>query len=227
VAAASEHVVGIDGYPAGWVAAMWTGGRITWATAAVAGIDALCPADAVTGIDMPLGLLDRGLRECDALARHELVGAASRVFTTPPRAVLELGPRAPNDRAQRLSRELTGQGVSRQALELGPRILALDAVFRAHPERRIIEVHPELSFAAMTGSVLDGKKSARGVGQRLAALASWLPDVAAVVGTAPVGVPIDDALDALAALWSARRLAVGTAYTLPADPAPGTAHMTI
>ena len=79
----------------------------------------------------------------------------------------------------------------------------------------------------MTGSVLDGKKSARGVGQRLAALASWLPDVAAVVGTAPVGVPIDDALDALAALWSARRLAAGTANTLPADPAPGTAHITI
>ena len=71
-----EHArCGTDGYPAGWVAAMWTGGRITWATAPVAGIDALCPADAVTGIDMPLGLLDRGLRECDALARHELVDA--------------------------------------------------------------------------------------------------------------------------------------------------------
>jgi predicted RNase H-like nuclease len=223
----SDLVVGIDGYPAGWVAAVSAGERITWATAPIADIDGLCPPDAVTGIDMPIGLSERGVRECDALARRELVGAASRVFTTPPRAVLELGPRTPNDIAQQLSRELSGRGVSRQALELGPRILALDAVVRAHPERRIVEVHPELSFAAMTGRVLDGKKSARGVGQRLAALQSWLPEVATVVGAAPIGVPIDDALDALAALWSARRLMAGIARTLPADPAPGAAYMTI
>lgn len=213
---ALADAVGVDGYPRGWVAALLHDGHVTWATAPVAAIEDLCRPRAVTGIDMPIGLLERGLRACDALARRALPGAASRVFTTPPRAVLALGPLAANIDAQRLSHELSGQGVSRQALALGPRILALDQVVRAHPDRTIVEVHPELSFAALSGRVLDSKKRAPGVGQRIASLATWLPDVAEIVGKAPDDVPIDDALDALAALWSATRWRDGTARTLPA-----------
>ena len=129
--------------------------------------------------------------------------------------MLALGPHAANADAQRLSRELSAQGVSRQALALGPRILALEALTRLHPDRVVIEVHPELSFAALAGRVLDPKKRAAGVGQRMAALQAWLPDVAQIVGRAPTDVPIDDALDALAALWSATRWRDGTARTLP------------
>ncbi len=106
---------------------------------------------------MPVGLLTSGLRPCDALARQELPGAASRVFTTPPRAVLELGPDAPNADVQALSRALTGQGVSRQALHLAPRILALDAALASREPRLVVEVHPELSFAELSGGVLDRK----------------------------------------------------------------------
>lgn len=211
-----DLAIGVDGYPRGWVAALLDDGNITWATTPVDAVEELCRPDAVTGIDMPIGLLERGLRECDALARRELPGAGSRVFTTPPRAVLALGSQAANDEAQRLSHDLSGQGVSRQALALGPRILALDQVVAAHPNRSIVEVHPELSFAALAGRVLDSKKRAAGVGQRISALATWLPGVAEIVGRAPADVPIDDALDALAALWSATRWRDGTARTLPA-----------
>ena len=81
----------------------------------------------------------------------------------------------------------------------------------------MIEVHPEISFATLAGQVLDRKKSAAGVGQRVAALLTWRPDIADVLATAPSDVPIDDALDALAALWSAVRWRDGLAQTLPAD----------
>lgn len=206
---------GIDGYPGGWVCATLTRSTITWATAGVDGIAGLLRAGTITGIDMPIGLRDDGLRECDALARRALPGAASRVFTTPPRPVLALGLAVPNTEVQELSRRLTGSGVSRQALGLATRILALDAALAADPALAVIEVHPELSFAALAGAVLDRKKSAAGVGQRVAALLRWRDDAAAVLATAPPNVPVDDALDALAALWSAERWRDGRARTLP------------
>ncbi len=213
--------IGIDGYRGGWVAACLTDGGIGWRTCRVEHIGDLCPSDVVVGVDMPIGLLERGERACDALARRALPGAASRVFTTPPRGVLALGPTAPNEVAQSRSRDLMGKGVSRQALALGPRILALDAHLAEHHALddvpRVIEVHPELSFAEMSGAVLAAKKSADGIRQRFDALATWLPDPRQLVEHRPPDVPIDDALDALAALWSAIRWRDGQARTLPAE----------
>lgn len=210
-----RHAIGIDGCRGGWIAARLVDAGLSWHTAPIDRIDLLVSADAVTGIDMPIGLLDAGRRECDALARRELPGAASRVFTTPPRTVLELGPTAPNDVAQSTCRALMGTGVSRQALHLAPRILALDALLSSSPSLTVVEVHPEVSFAAMAGRVLSRKKSADGVAERLQALRAWLPAVDELVRQRPRGVPVDDALDALAALWSAVRWRDGLARTLP------------
>jgi predicted RNase H-like nuclease len=209
--------VGIDGYRRGWVAARLDDERITWSSATVPDIAALLPAGIVVGIDMPIGLLATGERLCDSLARRELPGAASRVFTTPPRAVLELGPAAPNAEVQVLCRRLTGKGVSRQAINLAPRILALDEHLARNPDHLVAEVHPEISFTELAGRVLTSKKSAAGVGQRIAALESWLPATADALAAVPSDVPIDDALDALAALWSAVRLRDGQARSLPRD----------
>lgn len=209
------HATGVDGCPGGWVAARLVNGAVTWAVAPVDGIGDLVRRDCVTGIDMPIGLLDTGRRECDALARGELPGASSRVFTTPPRAVLELGPTAPNDVAQETCRSLMGAGVSRQALHLAPRILALDALLAADRNLVAVEVHPELSFAALAGRVLDRKASPGGRQQRRDALRPWLADVDRLVAERPRGVPVTDALDALAALWSAVRWRDGLARTLP------------
>lgn len=213
---AGREAAGIDGYPGGWVCAQLTGDTIAWATAEVDGITGLLQPGTITGVDMPIGLSDDGLRECDALARHELPGAASRVFTTPPRPILLLGLAVPNEEVQDLSRRLTGRGVSRQALGLATRILALDSALVADPTLTVLEVHPELSFAALAGRVLDRKKSAAGVGQRVAALLTWRADIADALATAPPDVPVDDALDALAALWSAARWRDGLARTIPA-----------
>ena len=136
--------------------------------------------------------------------------------------MLELGPRAPNTQVQELSRRLMDRGVSRQALHLAPRILALDTCLEGLGDHRVVEVHPELSFAALAGRVLDRKASAAGVQQRRDALRAWLADVDRLVAERPRGVPVVDALDALAALWSAVRWRDGLARTLPegADDPP-------
>jgi predicted RNase H-like nuclease len=91
-------------------------------------------------------------------------------------------------------------------------------VTRARPQARIVEVHPELSFAAMgDGMPLPSKKSTEGVTARLAALGRAYADLEYVVAEAPPRVAIDDCLDAIAALWSAERWCDGRARTLPED----------
>ncbi len=172
----SGNAIGIDGYRGGWVAANLTDSAVDWSTARIPEVGSLLGPDVVAAIDMPIGLLAAGERKCDALARQSLPGASSRVFTTPPRGVLELGPSAPNSDAQIVSRRLMGKGVSRQALHLAPRILALDAFLAATPDHRVVEVHPEVSFAEMSGRVLPRKKSPEGVAARLDALRAWLPE---------------------------------------------------
>lgn len=90
--------IGIDGYHGGWVAARLAAGSLTWSVAAVDDIGTLIPSGATVGIDIPVGLLETGERPCDALARHELPGAASRVFTTPrdPSSNWDRVPRTPS-----------------------------------------------------------------------------------------------------------------------------------
>ena len=81
------------------------------------------------------------------------------------------------------------------------------------PER-VVEVHPELALRRLAGDVgFAPKKTARGAGQRIAALARWL-DVDAMLADLPAGARLDDVLDALAAAWSAARWARGVAEVL-------------
>lgn len=212
-------VIGIDGYHGGWVAARVEGSSVSWITRPTPAVVDLLEPGRVIAIDMPIGLADRGWRECDEQAKQALGRARSRVFMTPPRAVLALGLAAPNEQVQGLSRELTGQGTSRQAMGLAERILALDAALRSVRDSSVIEVHPELSFSEMTGSPLTSKKTAAGVGQRVAALLKWRPDVVTALAQVPDSVPIDDALDALACAWTAERWREGRSRCIPAGAA--------
>ncbi|MDQ4039742.1 MAG: DUF429 domain-containing protein, partial [Actinomycetota bacterium] len=78
----------------------------------------------------------------------------------------------------------------------------------------VVEVHPEVSFRAMAPGIdFVRKKSAPGALQRIEALSSTV-DVQAALAAAPTGAGLDDALDALAAAWSAQRFATGVAETL-------------
>ena len=217
MAATAGHLIGIDGYPGGWVGAVWSGSAVTWRTAPIGAFDTLCDAASIICVDIPVGLADHGWRSCDLRARELLGSGRSRVFMTPPRGVILLGLSVPNEEVQQVARELTGQGVSRQALGLATRVLDVDAQL---PDPRILEVHPELSFQRMAGEVLPSKKSARGVARRISSL-SWAMtdvDVVAALEACPDDVPIDDSLDALATLWTARRHADGRSEGILTSP---------
>ena len=208
-------LIGVDGYRGGWVAAVRTDASLQWRTGPVGAIDRVLDGATVAAIDIPIGLTEHGWRRCDIEAKALLGRAGSRVFMTPPREVVELGLTAPNAEVQEVSQRLTGQGVSRQALGLAARILDVD---RLLPDARIVEVHPELSFLEMTGRVLPSKKSTPGIAERISALADWDPDTAKALTRCPDDVPMDDALDALAALWSAERQAQERSVSIPDDP---------
>ncbi len=163
----------------------------------------------VVAVDIPVGLTDSGRRACDLAARRQLGGAAaSRVFLVPPRAALE----APTyEAANALLRARGEPAVSQQTYALRRAVLEVD-VHLADP--RLHEVHPELSFAAMTGCVLASKHTVQGLDERRAALSGWL-DVADALAGRPRGAPEQDALDALAAAWTATRVRSGSATVHP------------
>src|ERR1700755_69276 len=85
-------VTGVDGCAAGWVAVTLGPESPPAATpvriAVAATLDGLS-LTGVTGIDMPLGLLDIGWRDADLLARRALGRRGVTVFAIPPRAVWE------------------------------------------------------------------------------------------------------------------------------------------
>ena len=206
-------MAGVDGHPGGWVIAHVTGSRVRWSPAAdAAGVLDATAACAAVGVDIPLGL-NGGSRACDVETARALGRARSSVFPAPPREVLQ-APTHPE--ACAVARRLTGRAISLQAFHIGPRILDWDAV--ADRPEHVVEVHPELALRTLAPDVgFASKKTARGAGQRIAALGRWL-DEAAALGDLPAGPRLDDALDALAAAWSAARFARGEARVL----GPGT-----
>ena len=202
-------VLGVDGCRGGWVGALVDGGRVSWHRFATIA-EALALPVAAIGVDMPVGLPATGRRGCDLEAKALLGRAHPRVFLVPPRGVLAA---ATYQEAGRLHRELTGGlGLSVQTWHLVPKIREVDAVA---DDPRIVEVHPELSLAALGGAgPLPSKKTAPGRAARVALLTGWLGDE--YVGDLPAG---DDGLDALAVAWSAQRWVAGRARSLPGVPA--------
>lgn len=161
------------------------------------------------GVDIPLGLpAGRARRACDDAAARALGRARSSVFPAPPRAVLEARSHV---EACAVARELTGRAISLQTFHIGAKILDWDAVARpAH----VVEVHPELAMRRLAPDVeFAPKKTARGAGQRIAALARFIHPARALADLPP-GARLDDVLDALAAAWSAGRWARGEAEIL-------------
>ncbi|WP_103382301.1 DUF429 domain-containing protein [Pseudonocardia dioxanivorans] len=209
-----EEVAGVDGAPAGWVVARVRPGAVRWDVVPdAAGVLAVTAGCAAVGVDIPLGVhATAGRRECDDLTARRLGKARSSVFPAPPRAVLT-APDHPAACAR--ARALTGRAISLQTFHIAPRILDWDAL----PDRpgHVVEVHPELSLRTLAPDVgFASKKTARGAGQRIAALARWL-DPAVALADLPSGARLDDVLDALAAAWSAQRWACGAAEVLGSE----------
>jgi predicted RNase H-like nuclease len=196
------RVLGVDGAKGGWVAALVEGDHVRWLRLAHIR-EALTHDVMAIGVDMPIGLPQRGRRECDLLAKRALGRAHPRVFLAPPRDVLDATSYV--DAGARHRAHTGGLGLSVQTWHIVERIREVDAVA---DDPRLVEVHPELSFARLAGEVLVSKHSAAGRVARLQTLRRRWPRLDRL----PAG---DDALDALAAAWSAERWVQGTAESMP------------
>ena len=173
------------------------------------------------GVDMPVGLPGSERRTADVEARRLLGPRRSSLFWTPPLCVLDAADHA---EANRRSRQRTARGLSAQSFALMPKVREVrDAlepkVFAPESRPRAAEVHPETSFTVLAGRPMSASKKQRaGIDERLEALSDEFPDTGEAIADASwPGLPrpvLDDLLDAVAAAWTARRLAVGAALCL-------------
>jgi len=201
-------VAGVDGCRGGWVVVH---DGSAFVRPGFADVLAALPDVTVVAVDIPIGLADRhepGGRDVDRAARVRLGAKRSSVFSPPPRCVL--GARTLAEARRR------GGRLTLQTLNLLPRIEDADSVITPQLQTRVVEVHPELSFAAMNAGspVLAPKRSAEGSRRRRALLAR----AGVAVPERPAGAAPDDVLDACALAWSARRVVDGTACRIPDMP---------
>lgn len=214
-------VLGVDACPAGWVGVVIDPQRRVSVFVApdIAGLVDLVRERydvPVVAVDIPIGLPDAGGRQADAEARRALVGKASSVFSTPVRAAVEA---ATYEEARAANLAATGgrTSVSAQAYALREKVLQVDAWVRGRPGTRVIEVHPEVSFARMAGApLLARKKDADGVRARREALAAH--GIVAPAWFRGAGFGEDDLLDACAVAWTAVRHVLGVSESYPEVP---------
>ena len=209
-------VAGLDVWKRGWVAVVVRDGSVE-SVSAHTSLEAFVSAGDeldVMGIDIPLLLPTQPPRRADAGARAIVGPRRSSVFSAPPLDVIEQPTYA---EARERSNKNYGVGISAQSYGLRTRILEARAI--ALTDERFVEVHPEVSFAAMANGHLPfAKKTWNGQAQRrelLAAQGYMLPQR---LNRDAGSVPVDDVLDAAAAAWSAARKANDQAVSLPADP---------
>jgi predicted RNase H-like nuclease len=204
------RILGVDGARGGWMAVLTNtddeaGEGVQWLRFPSIAEALELDAD-VVAVDMPIGLPVAGRRECDLLAKRALGRAHSRVFLAPPRDVLAAT--SYDDAGARHRAHVDGHGLSVQTWNIVDKIREVDA---AADDPRLVEVHPELSFARLAGAVLASKHGPEGRPVRLRALARRWPGLRDV----PPGL---DGVDALAAAWSGERWLRGETESLPGEP---------
>ena len=207
--------LGLDGYSRGWVAVQIDGAR---RELRVLG----CISELLTmsfdraGIDMPIGLPERGLRDCDLEARMMLRPHASRVFTGARRGLWDHASHAAANQALKRRGEA---GVSIQLWNLGPKILEIDESITPRLQLRIREAHPELVFLRLNfGRPLPSKKTEEGIAERMKLLKrERFTELKQWIAHKPPGAKADDILDACAAAIAARDFRSG--HVLPRNGA--------
>ena len=226
-------VAGVDGCKAGWVVAV--------VRATAPGLELQYPltiesirvsphfADvllrtshcALVCVDIPIGLSDGPEpRACDVAARRLLGSRASSVFTPPARPCLAA---KSYPEASQTQLQCVGKKLSKQSFFIMGKIRQVDDLMMPAMQRRIREIHPEVTFHTLNGNrpAERRKRSLAGRNERIALLASIFPTAAEMIDAIrrPGAVEADDILDALAAAWTAARAVIGQATPLPEHPA--------
>ena len=216
-------IIGIDGCKSGWFS-VWENQDKSIHSAVFSNLNELKnffknESQLILGIDMPVVLSEVIPRQADQLARKLLSKKASSVFTAPTPEMLD----QPNyEKASLVSKRLFGKSMSLQSWYLFPKIKDVQTMIH-HEDMQIYEIHPELSFRAMNNEqvILESKKTQEGFALRNALLSMHFKNfIFEDIRNqhARKDVMDNDILDALAVLWSAKRIQSNQASYLPQAP---------
>ncbi len=175
------------------------------------------PAYEAIALFTPIGLPDElsaDGRACEREART-LLGPrrASTIISSPPRSVL--------DRPTYEDAVAAGEGgLSPVRWRQRRRILEVDDQIAPYWQRKVFEVHPELTFFQLNEdvSLVFGKRTFAGATERRTHLERRLPGVARILDARVRGVRRHQLLDAAACLWTARRILARAVARLPEHP---------
>lgn len=216
-------IIGIDGCKSGWFS-VWENQDKSIHSSVFSNLNELKnffknESQLILGIDMPVVLSEVIPRQADQLARKLLSKKASSVFTAPTPEMLN----QPNyEKASLVSKRLFGKSMSLQSWYLFPKIKDVQTMIH-HEDMQIYEIHPELSFRAMNNEqvILESKKTQEGFALRNALLSMHFKNfIFEDIRNqhARKDVMDNDILDALAVLWSAKRIQSNQASYLPQAP---------
>ncbi len=210
--AEGDTVVGVDGCRGGWVTVEWSTGSGRLLADRVEDLAPLIErlrnrSVRAAAIDMPMGLLDRQPRTCDTEARKLLGPRRSSIFPTPVRATLDA---RDYRHACRLSTEVSGKALSKQAFNLLPQIRRLDELIEPADQDRLVEAHPECAFVRLAGRPLEhAKRTEAGRAHRRRLLEAHDPSLGAMLDERS-DLPLIDLIDAAVLAITAARVAAGT-----------------
>ena len=169
------------------------------------------PSYDILVVNAPIGYLDspeQGVRTCDQQAR-ELVGSrGASIHNAPSRAVL-------NNEI-----EWNDAGLDAVTATLLPRYREIAKVMSPFRQRTIYEGNPELSFFQINEdtSMQLSKKIEAGHDERREVLEVHIPGIDKVLDVEPQGATTKHVVDALALLWTARRVKGHAARRIPIEP---------
>jgi predicted RNase H-like nuclease len=225
-------LAGVDGCPAGWIAAFLRpriDAVIVRVVPSFAHVVHAPERPAIIAVDVPIGLPERigvGGRGPEAAVRPLLGARQSSVFSVPSRAAIYAESFGEACRIAVATSE-PPRKVSKQLFMIAPKIRELDALLRNDPAlaRKVYEVHPEVAFWRLNGErALGEPKKIKGVPYAvgLALRRRLLTDAGfprtCVEALPPKGARPDDLLDALACAAIARRIHEGIARPFPDPP---------
>lgn len=221
------QVAGVDGCRAGWIVVLLDirGRRFSRQRVMLCerftDVLACSSKQSILAVDIPIGLLDEaqpGGRSCDHEARRLLGRRASSVFSPPSRRVLTAKHYA----------EVRGEGLTRQAFGILPKVREVDRVMTLRLQNRVYEAHPELAFCRMAGEPMRfNKKTMQGRHERLCALKTlphaWIRGMVHDLETHSPPFPRtqvapDDLFDASVLAYTAFRIARKKASPVPSNP---------
>ena len=216
-------IIGIDGCKSGWFS-IWENQDETIKSSIFSNLNELKNFfkkhnRLIIGIDMPVVLSEVIPREADQLARKLLGKKASSVFTAPTPDMLK---QSNYEQASLVSKKLFGKSMSLQSWYLFSKIRDVQTIL--HNEHiNIYEIHPELSFREMNNRnvVLESKRGLEGFNIRKSLLSIYFKKfIFEEIRDQYKRKDLmdNDILDALAVLWSTKRIQTNEAFFLPQYP---------